>query len=556
MPESAGVVFLDVRPDVSGFGSELKRKIGPQLNEAEATTRSFSSKAGGALKTFGKVAVAGLATAGAGAIAFGISSVHAFEEAAAVQAKTTAVLKSTGGQAGVTEKQVAGLAEQIRDLTGVSDDDVQGFENLLLTFTNVRNEAGKTNDIFTQTTRLGVDMSVALGQDLKSSAIQLGKALNDPVKGITALSRVGVSFTQEQKDQVKAMVDAGDTLGAQKLILAEVRKEFGGAAEQIGKTDAGKIAIAKDQFQDLEETLGQQVLPVFAALLPTLQPIIAVVGPALTQVFAAFGQVLQALAPALGPVLGGLAEALSNILIALLPILPPLAELIAAVAPLIVLVSQLAAGIIGTLTPALSLIIGVLANVVGAVVGFLEDWRGVWTAVVSFVGDKIRAVRDVVGRVIDRIAETWRNVWGSIASTFDAVWDGITASLKASINFMIGMLNHLIHGINEVAEKGSLVGLIPGVSIKDIPDIPTLASGGVFSGLALVHRDELLVASPTPTRVVSASETRSMLAGLAPTGTEGGGFGGGIRELHWHEGRGTPDELVDALDWHAIVTRG
>jgi len=30
-------------------------------------------------------------------------------------------------------------------------------------------------------------MSTAMGQDLKSSAIQLGKALNDPIQGVAAL---------------------------------------------------------------------------------------------------------------------------------------------------------------------------------------------------------------------------------------------------------------------------------------------------------------------------------------------------------------------------------
>src|SRR5262245_66611796 len=74
-------------------------------------------------------------------------------------------------------------------------------------------------------------MSAALGQDGKASAIQLGKALNDPIKGVTALQRVGVSFTKSQKNQIKALVESGNTLGAQKVILRELGKEFGGAAK-------------------------------------------------------------------------------------------------------------------------------------------------------------------------------------------------------------------------------------------------------------------------------------------------------------------------------------
>ena len=119
--------------------------------------------------------------------------------------------------------------------TGVDGDQIQSGENMLLTFTNVRNEVGKGNDIFNQATSTVLDMSVALGQDTKSSAIQLGKALNDPVKGVTALQRVGVTFTAQQKDQIKTLVDSGNTLDAQKIILRELDKEFGGSAAEQGR---------------------------------------------------------------------------------------------------------------------------------------------------------------------------------------------------------------------------------------------------------------------------------------------------------------------------------
>jgi phage-related minor tail protein len=113
----------------------------------------------------------------------------------------------------------------------------------------VRNEVGKGNDIFDQATGIITDMSVALGQDTSSSAIQLGKALNDPIKGVTALQRVGVSFTASQKEQITTLVESGKTLDAQKLILAELGKEFGGAAEAAA-TPLGKL---QQRIGDLAE---------------------------------------------------------------------------------------------------------------------------------------------------------------------------------------------------------------------------------------------------------------------------------------------------------------
>jgi hypothetical protein len=73
-------------------------------------------------------------------------------------------------------------------------------------------------------------MSVALGQDTKSSAIQLGKALNDPIKGVTALQRVGVSFTKSQKDQIKTLVERATRSTRRSSSSASSAKEFGGAA--------------------------------------------------------------------------------------------------------------------------------------------------------------------------------------------------------------------------------------------------------------------------------------------------------------------------------------
>ena len=161
-------------------------------------------------------------------------------EAQKVAAQTNAVLKSTGKAAHVSAKQVEDMAESLMTMSGVDDELIQQGENLLLTFKNIRNETGRGNDIFDQATKAMLDMSVALGQDATSSAIQLGKALNDPVKGVTALRRVGVSFTAAQIKQIKTLVATGKTLQAQKLILRELNQEFGGSREGSRRNPAGQ----------------------------------------------------------------------------------------------------------------------------------------------------------------------------------------------------------------------------------------------------------------------------------------------------------------------------
>src|SRR5258708_1908746 len=81
---------------------------------------------------------------------------------------------------------------------------------------------------------------------------QLVKALNDPIHGVTSLMRVGVTFTAQQKEQIKTLVDTGHTMDAQKVILAELTKEFGGsAAAQATASDKAKVA-----WKNVEEQVG------------------------------------------------------------------------------------------------------------------------------------------------------------------------------------------------------------------------------------------------------------------------------------------------------------
>jgi hypothetical protein len=158
------------------------------------------------------------------------------QESARVTAKTNAVLKSTGGIANVTARDIDSLANALLRKTGVDDEAIRSGQNVLLTFTRVRNEVGAGNDVFDQATKAALDMSVALGTDLQSAVLQIGKALQDPVRGVTALRRAGVSLTKAQQDQINTLVKAGDLLSAQKLILRELRTEFEGQAEAVGRS--------------------------------------------------------------------------------------------------------------------------------------------------------------------------------------------------------------------------------------------------------------------------------------------------------------------------------
>lgn len=245
----------------------------------------------------------GIAAAGAvvGAVSFFKGAIQEADEAARIGRKTEAVIKSTGQAAGITSNQVGKLAEKLSNLAGVDDEVIQQGENVLLTFTKIRNEAGKGNDIFDQASLAALDMAAAMdktgdsGAAYQENVIRLGKALNDPIAGLTALKKVGVSFTDAQKDQIHTMVEAGDVAGAQKIILAELQTEFGGAAE-ANATASGKAAVAWGNFA---EAVGGKVLPAVEA-----------VGNWLTNTgIPKLGQFADAVEDVAGPVFGGLVDA-------------------------------------------------------------------------------------------------------------------------------------------------------------------------------------------------------------------------------------------------------
>lgn len=249
---------------IAGDSSGLSKA----MKSASSDVDGFGSRVGSVI---GGIAKAGV-FAGVAAGVVGVSTVlHAgiaeWEQSAQAASQTEAVLKSTGGAANVTAAGLDELTNSMLAKTGIDDELIKSGANVLLTFTQIRNEQGKGNDVFNQATRAATDLSVAMHIGLTQAALQVGKALNDPTRGMARLQRVGVAFTEQQKDMVKALVKSGDTIGAQKVILAELNKEFGGSAEAFGKTMPGKLTILKESFNNLSGQLVGELAPAFASVL-------------------------------------------------------------------------------------------------------------------------------------------------------------------------------------------------------------------------------------------------------------------------------------------------
>jgi hypothetical protein len=267
--------------------------------QAESTMDSLSSRARSLGMALGGAFVVGQFASWA------TSALKAAGDAETAFATVEAIVKSTGGAAGLTTEKLVDMAQQLKALTNIDDDKIlRDVTANLLTFTNV---VGPT---FREAQVAALNLSAVLRQDLQSSTIQLGKALNDPIKGITALRRVGVAFTTSQREQIKTLMESGDILKAQGIILRELAKEFGGAAEAQAKTIEGRLNKVVVAFGDALEQVGKamdragfvdlaegvsNLAGKFGELSPQMQTIIVVTG-AVTAALLALGAVVGTIA--------------------------------------------------------------------------------------------------------------------------------------------------------------------------------------------------------------------------------------------------------------------
>lgn len=164
--------------------------------------------------------------------------------------KINQLLKQTGHASGLTGDQIESMAQRLGKATLESADGVREASAVLLSFKSV---AGST---FERTISLATDLSALTSQDLKSSVIQLGKALEDPATGMSALRRSGVSFTNAQKDMIVAMNEAGDVAGSQRKILELLEGQLGGTGAAAGKGLAGAIDLVSHNWNNLLENFG------------------------------------------------------------------------------------------------------------------------------------------------------------------------------------------------------------------------------------------------------------------------------------------------------------
>jgi hypothetical protein len=229
---------------------------------AQAETKS--QKAGLVIKKAFLPATAALGAFGG----FMIGAARGAEDARIANEKLGSVLDTMGF--GSATDRVAAYAESLEKTVAIDADVIKGAQTQLGTFKNLAKTVNTTGGVFDRATLAVLDMQAA-GVGGANSAIALGKALEDPVKGITALAKSGVTFTDQEKEKIKALTESGDLLAAQDLILQAIEGQVGGTAEASASSfDKMKFALA-----GVSDTFGDMLLPVIDAIAPKLAQVSA-----------------------------------------------------------------------------------------------------------------------------------------------------------------------------------------------------------------------------------------------------------------------------------------
>lgn len=258
-------------PQFAQLSGELGR-VNNQLKQINQTAKGIQAetKGGGLLQTVlgvaGGVGLVQLIQSGIRSLVnFGRQALAEADAQLKADAQIKEAIRSTGGVAGRSLADLKQQAEELQKVTLFGDEQTEGAQALLLTFKNIRGE------IFDQTVPLVQDLATAFNQDLSSSAIQVGKALEDPIRGVTALRRVGITFSEDQQKMIKALVETNDLAGAQRIILRELETQVGGSARAAAAAGAGPLQVLKNVFGEIREAVGGLIISVVSDFIPGIK---------------------------------------------------------------------------------------------------------------------------------------------------------------------------------------------------------------------------------------------------------------------------------------------
>lgn len=339
--------------------------------------------------------------------------------------------ENSNGAIGLTKKELIDLREELDAKTLFGGDEISEAQTKLMSFGTM------TGDVFTRTSKVMLDFATFTKTDAVGAASALGKALSNPTEAFGLLSKQGINFTDNQERAIRKMVESGNIMGAQEIILGRMEKAFGGFAE--GATEgSGQIALFKEDLEEFAEELGKILVDY---MVPFIKWVKAEILPTMMKwktEIAVFVGVLSALAVAWGTVSAGLAVAV----------------------PIIGLVKSAWVGLqvvmkAGMLTnPILLGIVGIAAAVYG-VVKVVQNWG----TISQWLSDKWTMIKIVFTAAVDILAKfvpaiaLMKLAFEQVGKLIEWLVPKITEGFKTFGDWISSKLNPIILTISETFEK-------------------------------------------------------------------------------------------------------
>jgi hypothetical protein len=246
---------------VSGIDRSKKSAAG-----LKSTMSSLGSGIGSAFSGVAKsVGAMGLAATGAAAAIGGIAYklISIAEEGIQAENRIKNVVKTMGlfgSQSGDVADRLIKVADATELATGVDGDLIMSAQAKLATFKELAKTSGITGGAFDRATQASIDMAAVFGGDASTYAVQLGKALEDPEKGLAALKRTGALTAQQIKEISQEFTQTGNRAKAFDQVLKAIETQVGGSASA---TASGMARIKVSVGQMLDE-IGKPMAEVFS----------------------------------------------------------------------------------------------------------------------------------------------------------------------------------------------------------------------------------------------------------------------------------------------------
>lgn len=386
-------------------------------------------------------------------VALAVTSARAAAESRDAIAQVESRLASMGNASGKTSEQLQESAKQLQRLSTYDDDDIlRNVTSALLTFGGVAGEQ------FDRAQRAAVDMATSLQMELQPATVMIGKAMNDPVKGITAMGRAGIQFTESQKDMIKSLHESGRTMEAQNIILAELERQFMGAGLAAREAVPGSDAI--DSWREFQEVVGDVVLNIIDAIEPMVVKVLDAfnnMSPGMQTFIVMAGAVAAAIGPLLWA-LGAFVGAIANLA-------PIWASFVSIFSNAMVTAGITSVGV------AIRALIAYLAPWVGAialVIGALWEFRGVL----------VEAFNAIMQVVQGNVLPAFQNLFGKIGALMDELSSGPIAEFVRFVAWMAAEIIGALLG---------LAGILAGRFLATVIDVFATVIGVVTDLVRIIE---------------------------------------------------------------------